>query len=222
MSFLNGVSNLTEKILGEAREYEAEQLALAKSEAESIAAEYETQEKASFEAAVKEAESKASAVAERAKSQAEMDRRKMLLATKQDAINGAFALALEKLCSLSAEDKVLLMVRLAVKYQTQDAEFIFNKADREQIGQTVVDTVNAVYARRQLKDTFSGGFLEAVKKLVIGEDTKRRATLSDAAGSFAGGFILKQGDIENNCTFETLIGGMRDELEGEVSSLLFS
>ncbi len=42
-------------------------------------------------------------------------------------------------------------------------------------------------------------------------------TLSSKVGEFAGGFILKQGSIEHNCTFEVLVSAVRDELEGEVS-----
>ncbi len=46
--------------------------------------------------------------------------------------------------------------------------------------------------------------------------------LSDKTGDFAGGFILKQGAIESNCTFEVLVGQVREELEGEASSILFA
>ena len=49
----------------------------------------------------------------------------------------------------------------------------------------------------------------------------RTIKLSDETGNFAGGCIIKEGNIETNCTFEVLVKGMRDELEQEVSNVLF-
>lgn len=218
---VNGVSNITEKILGDARAWAQEHIDEAKTEITSTEKQYADQAAIDKRAILDEASVTVSSMQERARSQADMDRRKRILATKQQAVGEAFDEALKKLSALAEEARALLMVRMAVKYQTQDAELIFNAADQAKVGPLVVETVNAIYAKQQLKEVFSGSFIEQVKKLVLDQPVKHKATLSKTVGNFSGGFILKEGDIENNCTFEVLIGAVRDELEGDVSSILF-
>jgi len=167
------------------------------------------------------AQEKAKALEKRARSQAEMDRRKSLLAAKQELVGAAFDQALRTLAELSEEERALLMVRMAVKYQTGDAELIFNQKDQQSVGPAVVSTVNAVRTREKLKETFSGSFLEQVKKLVFDQPAKYQTTLSAQVGGFSGGFIIKQGNIEHNCTFAVLVNAVREELEGDVAALLF-
>lgn len=219
---MNGVANITDKILAEAKAYESEQLALAKSEADAISGEYAAQASEVVKEIKADCEAKVKLTAERAQSRGEMDTRKAVLAAKQEAISAAFDEALAQMVKMPDEDKILMMVRLGIKYQTGDAEYIFSKAERDTIGAVVVETINALYAKQQLKETFSGTLVEKIKKLVVNQPEKLTAKLSDKTGDFSGGFILKQGDIENNCTFEILVGGVREELESEVSSILFS
>lgn len=219
---MSGVAGITDKILAEAQSWADEQITVAKQEAETIENEYTLQARTAYESAMREAYAKSGAVGERAKSQGEMDRRKMMLAARQECVDDAFALALKNMCDLSDEEKVLLMVKSAVKYQTTDAEYIFNAEDQKLVGPWVVETVNAIYKKEQLKATFSGTVLEQMKKLLTGGEKPHKAVLSEQVGKFAGGFILKQGDVESNCTFEVLVGGVREELEGEASSILFS
>ena len=216
-----GVGAITDKILGEAKTWANEQTSAAKVEAENTADEFTAKAKEQVEKTLDEANEKAKAAGERAISQGEMDRRKMLLAAKQECVDKAFEQALQKMSTLPDEEKVLLMVRSAVKYQTTDAQYIFSQADQQTVGPLVVETVNAIFKKQQLKDTFSGSVKEMLSKLLTSEKPFK-AELSQKVGNFAGGFILKQGDIESNCTFEVLIGGVREELEGEVSTILFS
>lgn len=215
-----GATTITEKILSEAKAWADEQTGAAKAEADTIAVEFAAMARAESEKSLAEADEKAKAIWERASSQGEMDKRKMMLASKQGCVNAAFEQALEKMRTMPDEEKVLLMVRSAVKYQTADAQYIFNADDQGNVGPLVVETVNAIFKREKLRDTFSGGVREMLGKLLTEKPFK--AELSSKVGEFAGGFILKQGDIESNCTFEVLIGGVREELEGEVSSILFA
>lgn len=218
---MNGVSNITDKILGDAREW-ARVHALENAEEIQTLREQFAREAVEVEAALlADAEAKARAVEERSRSQAEMDRRKELLGAKQKAVNAAFVRALESLSELSQEERAFLMVRLALKYQTQDAEFIFNKEDQETVGPAVVETVNALRTRQQVRRLFSGSFLEQIKKLSVGQSGKLRTALYPKVGGFSGGFVIKEGNIENNCTFEVLVSSVRDDLEGDVSSVLF-
>ncbi len=47
------------------------------------------------------------------------------------------------------------------------------------------------------------------------------AFLREHAGGFAGGFVMRQGDVSSNCTFEVLVGQVRETLEKETANLLF-
>lgn len=220
MSENNGVNAITKQIEAEAKAAAEEVLAAAQGEAQSIAADYQAQAKAACDSALADAKVRAEATRQRAVSQGDMDRRKMLLAARQECVAGAFDKALEMLCALPDEEKALLMVKSALQYQTGDGEYIFNAADRQTVGPLVVETVNALFKKQQLKETFSGNFVEQVKKLFAGT-ASHTATLSDQTGNFAGGFILRQGDVESNCTYEVLIAGVREDLEGQTSAILF-
>lgn len=220
MSEQNGVAAITGKIQAEAQSWADQQTEAAQVEANAITADYQAQAKAAYEKTLADAQVKAEAVSQRAVSQGEMDKRKMLLAARQECVSAAFDKALKKLCSLPDEERALLMIKSAVRYQTGDGEYIFNAADRAAIGPLVVDTVNAIF-KKQEKASGSGSLLEQAKKLITGVTGAHTATLSGQTGSFAGGFILKQGDIETNCTFEVLLSGVREDLEGETSSILF-
>jgi vacuolar-type H+-ATPase subunit E/Vma4 len=49
-----------------------------------------------------------------------------------------------------------------------------------------------------------------------------RLTVSEEPGNFTGGFILSNGRIRINCTFEMLIQVAQERLESEVVHRLFS
>ena len=177
MSEKNAVIAITDRIQAEAQAWADEQIAAAKAEAEAILADYQAKADQAYESILAEAKVKAAFIADRAVSQAEVDRRKMLLAARQECVAKAFDKALEMLCNMSVQERVQLMVKSAIQYQTADAEFIFNAADRKEVGPLVVDTVNSIFKKQQLKETFSGDFLEQVKKLLSGN---RARALTDA------------------------------------------
>lgn len=134
---------------------------------------------------------------ERLASAAKMEARKRLLRVKQEVMGEAFSLAVRKLCDLPQEEKIAFLIRLAGKAAPDGrGALLFSAADREAIGNAVTDGANAAYGAH----------------FTLGEETRR----------IPGGFILAQGDVEVNCSFETLVRLQRDELEGEVAAILFS
>lgn len=50
----------------------------------------------------------------------------------------------------------------------------------------------------------------------------KKLTLGDSRIDASGGFILKNGNIETNCTWEMLVRWIKDDLEAEVAKRLFS
>ena len=72
---------------------------------------------------------------ERLSSAAQMEKRKLALAAKQEVLGEAFDLALDKLCSLPEEDYIALLTRLAVEAsETGKEQLIFSEADRARVG----------------------------------------------------------------------------------------
>lgn len=133
--------------------------------------------------------------AERIQSAAEMDARKTILAAKQEMVEAAYNLAIEKLCKLRGEKKIQLLADLLTRASsTGTEEAVFSAADQED-GAKAVEKANAV----------SG------KKLKVSKDS----------APIRGGFILRDKNVEVNCAFETLVRLQKTETAGAVAKILF-
>lgn len=195
---MNGIEKLTQQIAADAQVEIDAILAEAKEKADAITADYaQRAEKAAAERLTKGTEAAAQRE-ERLISMADMERRKDLLAAKQDMVGKAFDKALEQLCNLPDEECVAILTKLAVAASASGKEqLIFSQKDRERVGKAVV-----LAANEALKDG--------------------NLTLSEQTRPMAGGFILSDGAIEVNCTFETLVRLQRGEMAGEVANVLFA
>lgn len=80
---------------------------------------------------------------ERLSSAAQMEKRKLALAAKQEVLGEAFDLALDKLCSLPEEEYIALLTRLAVEAsETGKEQLVFSETDRARVGKQVVIAAN--------------------------------------------------------------------------------
>ena len=128
----------------------------------------------------------------------QMEGRKGTLAVKQEMVSLAFDKALEALCGLPEEDYVAFLAGLAAKASvTGDEEILLNARDRAAVGEKVVAAANA---------KLDGGKL----------------TLAADSGDFAGGLILRRGNVEANCTAELLVELARGDLSAEIAGILFA
>ena len=133
---------------------------------------------------------------ERLAGSADMERRQMLLAAKQDCIDEAFARAAQSLRDLPRKDYAALLARLAVENGAGDEELVLSPADRETVGQAVVDAANAAKPGAAF-------------------------TLSAESRDLGGGLVLKRDLVEVNCTFDTRLRQLRQEMATDVAHLLF-
>lgn len=132
---------------------------------------------------------------ERLKSAAEMDERKTILAAKQEMVEQAYALALDKLCSLPEDEKVKLLAGLLARASsTGTEEALFSEADQA-VGAKAVAAAN--------------------------EGSGKKLALSKEIAPIRGGFILRDKNVEVNCAFETLVRLQKAETAGAVAKLLF-
>ena len=110
----------------------------------------------------------------------------------------AFERAQEMLVDLPEEQYVELLGKLAANAAvTGEEETVLNAADRARVGEAVVKNANEK----------------------LGE--KGRLRLSDAAGEFDGGLILRRGNIEVNCTTALLVELCRGEMSAAIAGVLF-
>lgn len=194
---MNGIEKITQRIASEAQAEIDRILGDARDEADRIAESYRAQ--ADGEAAELNARNEKNAAEreERLVSAAQMEARKVLLAAKQEMVEKAYIQALDKLCALPEEQYVAILADLLVKASSNGKEeAVFSPEDRERVGEAAVAKANEL----------SG------KQLRLSEETQ----------PIRGGFILKDKNVEVNCTFETLVRLQKAETAGAVAQKLFA
>lgn len=193
---MNGIEKITRLIQSEAQTEIDAVLTKARDEAAAVLARYQAQ--ADAEAAdLKFKNQKAAAEREeRLVSVAQMESRKVMLQVKQEMVEKAYDLALEKLCSMPDDQYVGVLANLMIKASaTGREEVVFSETDRIKAGEAAVEKANQI----------SG------KQFVLSEETR----------PIRGGFILKNQNIEVNCAFDTLVRLQKAETAGTVAKKLF-
>ena len=193
---MNGIEKIIRLIQSEAQAEIDAVLEKARAEAAEITARYQKQSES--EAAELEYKNKKQAAEreERLISVAQMESRKVTLQVKQDMVEKAYALALEKLCSMQEDQYIEVLKQLILKASVSGREeVIFSAEIREKIGKTAVEQVNQASGRN----------------LILSEEIR----------PIPGGFILKDGNIEVNCAFDTLVRLEKAETAGMVAKKLF-
>lgn len=132
---------------------------------------------------------------------ARLEARKSVLNMKQEAVSKAFELAKDRIAELPERDYVAFLAREAAEAAiTGQEEVLLCERDRAAVGEQVVKAANERLAAKGLPGTL---------------------TLSDATREMTGGLVLKQGDIEVNCSVDTLLELVRGELAARVAEVLF-
>ena len=194
---MNGIEKITQRIASDAQAEVDRILGDARDEAGRIAANYRAQADAEAAELAAKNEKAAAEREERLVSAAQMEARKVQLAAKQEMLEKAYIQALDKLCALPEEQYVAILADLLVKASSNgQEEAVFSPEDRERVGEAAVAKANEL----------SG------KQLRLSEETQ----------PIRGGFILKDKNVEVNCTFETLVRLQKAETAGAVAQKLFA
>jgi V/A-type H+-transporting ATPase subunit E len=201
MEPMTGIENITGRIQADADAEIAQIRQDAAAQVEQIQADYEKLSRQEAEEIVEKGQKMADERGARLVSAAQMEAKKMTLAAKQEVLDEAFALALEKLTKLPEEEYVTLLANLIVKASSTGYEqVILNQVDRARYGVKA-----CVKANEQLEAAGKVGGI----------------TLSAETRPIQGGLLLSSGAVEVNCALETLVRLSRTELTHEVSELLF-
>ena len=194
---MNGLDNISNKIIAEAEQQAAKITAEAKLQAQDII------EKAEQAAAKEIAQGQASIdarvadMAEKARIAATLERRRLVATTHQKLISTVFTTSLERLRNLPPEKYQKLLITLAENALADGlgGELILNAADRTAYGEAVVQQLN-------LKDG---------EKVVLSEESR----------NIPGGVIIKRGNIELNCALDVTVRMLSDSMANEVNRMLF-
>lgn len=226
---MNGIEKITARIMADADQEIARLQMQAQQEADAVLAEGEAQARRLSEEIIARGRKAADERLERLTSAARMETRKLKLAAKQDMLDEAFASALEKLCAMPDENYVALLADLAVRAATTGREkLIFSRKDHDRVGKQVIAAANEVLLKQRapelpgaVAESKVGAFLGKVVNNTTAIVTGTGLTLSEETRNIKGGFIMVDGDVEINCTFETLVRLQREKLEKEVAGVLF-
>jgi V/A-type H+-transporting ATPase subunit E len=190
------IENITEKILAEAND--AASAILQKAESQSLEIINEAKSKANdfLNNEALKSENDAEVLKQRKVSAAQLQAKKMLLSAKQESINKSFDEALKKLNNISEEVYINFIISEIEKSSLLEGELVLNEKDKKNIGEKLV-----ILANEKLNTS----------KIILSEKTIQAS----------GGFVLKNGNIEINSTFETILSSIKDELTFEVANVIF-
>ena len=225
---MNGIDKITARISADTQAEIDRVLGDANAQAAAIAAKYRAQAQAEDAELRAKSQRAAAEREERLVSGAQMEARKAILTVKQEMVEQAYRRALEKLCSLPREQYVELLAAMLVQASsTGKEEVVFSLEDRDGAGKAAVARANELLAKAAapelpLGDGAVASFLNRVAAGVsaLAQGTAM-LTVSEETRPIRGGFILKNGRIEVNCAFETMIRAERERTAGAVAKLLF-
>jgi len=191
------VSRINADALNEAAKVKDE----AKASAGKIGQEASNRATAIREEILRDARAKAREDRQRSLIMANLESRKQVLAAKQALMDEAFERAKARLVGLGDREYLKLIKKVLLEaVESGDEVIIVSTKDRSRINPS---------------------FLEAINHSLIRKGKKARLRLSKETRDIKGGVILSSGRSETDCSFETLIGELRDDLEIEVARILF-
>lgn len=196
---MNGIEKITQRIGQDTQADIDRVLADARAEAAQITAKFQAQAEAEARDLAVKNEKAAAEREERLVSVAQMEARKVTLAAKQEMVEQVYQRALEKLRAMPQEQYTAVLAALLVQASSTGAEeVVFSPEDQAKAGKAAVAKAN-----EQLPKGAAG--------LTVSKETR----------PIAGGFILKDNNVEVNCTFDTLVRLQRAETAGAVAKKLF-
>ena len=199
---MNGIEKITARIEAEAQA-DAERIeAEALLQSEAVLAEGEAKAQEAYWRRIQDGVKAAEERSLRLGKAADMEARKSILSAKQEIVGEAFRRAEEKLCSMTDEPYIEFVAGQASRASvTGMEEIVLTAGDGEKYGDRIARRANAMLAEKGLPG---------------------KLTVSDTAGRFKGGMILRDGDVSVNCTIEALMAQAREELASAAAAELFS
>lgn len=196
---MSGLEQIISIINTQGKTAETDILAQAEKKAEKILTDGKITADAAYDEQLKKANDACAKNIENAKSGALNLKNKALLSAKVEGIYSVINAAEKQLENLSDKEYFNVVLRLAVKYaHSGKGLIIFNKNDLSRIPTDFIKNLNSAL-----------------------KDKKGELALSETAAAIPNGFVLKYGDIEENCSFAALIDAKSEELKDRIAKVLF-
>ena len=191
---MSGLEKILEHIKSEATSTADEMLRIAKAEAEKIV---DTEKKeAAFRAdqIKRQSELDVTATRNRIQSAGDLKEKRMILEAKQKEIDDVFTATMEYLSNLDDAGYFAIIDKMIPRYADGiEGTIRFNAKDLARVPEST---------KKVIKDNL--------------------LTISDQPAQIDGGFILVYKDIEENCSFDSLISASREDLQDKIGQILFS
>lgn len=198
---MKGIEKITARIAADAAQEKAVINEAAAKRIEEIRAGYEKKANDAYEEQMRTGLRDARQYASRIERTAQLEARKSVLALRQEMVSEAFRLAETKIAAMPEQQYVEYLTRKVLEAGVEgDAQLVMNEKDKAGAGPKVVEAVNAARGAAGL-----GGVV----------------TLADDAREMLGGFILRQGSVEVNCTVDIMLELIRGEAAAQVAGVLF-
>ena len=177
---MNGINKITDRIAAEAEAEVSAVLAEAEKSAAAVRADFAAQAKELGDTLLRQGTEEIEQKVQRADRASRLEAKKDILSLKQELVGQAYRRAMEKILALPEADYADFLAREAGSAAlTGKEEIILNDADHDRLGTKVTAAANAL----------------AVKRGLPGE-----LKLAETTRPITGGVVLRQGDIEVNCT----------------------
>ncbi len=190
---------ITAKIIEDARVSAEKTLSEAKSRAEALTRSADEALAVEQEKSQKQAKKDCAELRDRMLRMAELDQRKVQLAVKREVIDVAFERALALLRGMDRADMRAFLTKILLSAAEGGEEIVVDSEDTD------------IFDQQTLREINSSLF----------EQGRMSVTLSGEHRKTGGGFILKQGGMEINCTLPAVLSQRRASLEADAAEMLF-
>lgn len=197
---MTGLEKILKVIEDDATAHAEEIISQAQKESDEIveAAKQEADKKFSEMTAKSDADAKA--VLSRAESAAALQEKKKILDAKQQIISNVITKARASLAGLSDSEYIDIILKMVKKYaHNKEGVILFSRADKQRLPADISSKLSGALAGKP------GAAL----------------VVSEAVAAIDGGFVLKYGNIEENCSFDALFSSAKEELSDQVNAILF-
>ncbi|MBR2464502.1 MAG: hypothetical protein IKB41_03615 [Clostridia bacterium] len=220
---MTGLDKIIDRILGDAKERAREILESAQNDCRQMAQDFAARAAALRAEIAEDAQRKGEALVSRAKSAAAMERRNLLLKTKNALIDEAFEAARAEVLDTDFGKYRELLTALLAQALVEEAK----NAERSlAFGDEVTEfDTYEVLMNEEDRAAYGAAVVEGAKRAAlrhIGEERAAKVRLSESTADIDGGLILRYGNIEANCSLSMLLGEMRRSLESKVAAILFA
>ncbi len=218
-----GLEKITEKIIADAKARADEIIADAEQECRKIDAACELKKQQIEQKIESDAVKEGEGIKMRAKSGIAMNKRDSMLSLRANLIDQAFIEAQNQILNLDAEQYRGMLSSLLSKVI---CERVQSENDSIRLyGEDISPAKYEVLMNKKDKDAHGIAIIEGARRAIVGKipsEILDKVVLSSKTVNIDGGFVIRCGDVELNCSVKTLVDGIRPALEAEVARVLFA